>query len=72
MKMSISLPDPDVDFIDAYADEQGIDSRSAVLQRAVALLRASQLGPAYEDAWSDWSDDDAHLWDRTSGDGIAR
>lgn len=72
MKMSISLPDPDVDFIDAYADEQGIVSRSAVLQRAVALLRASQLTSAYEDAWDEWADGDSQLWDLTVSDGLVR
>ena len=44
---------------------QGFASRSAVLQRAVRLLRASELGAAYEDAWSEWTDDgDAEAWER--------
>ena len=33
--------------------------------------RASELGPAYEDAWATWSaDDDGALWDSTAGDGL--
>ncbi len=44
MKVSVSLPDEDLKFIDAYAREQG-HSRSSALQRAVAMLRAAQLGP---------------------------
>lgn len=58
MKLSVSLPDEDVAFLDAYAGAQGIASRSAVVQRAVRLLRASELGAAYEGAWSEWSSED--------------
>jgi len=72
MKVSVSLPDEDVKFLDAYARAQGVESRSAVLQRAVRLLRATELTGAYEDAWSEWaSSDDAARWDSTSGDGVA-
>ncbi len=39
----MSLSDDDVAFLDEYAEAQGIASRSAVLQRAVMLLRTSQL-----------------------------
>lgn len=73
MKVSISLPDEDVEFLDAYAEAQRISSRSAVLQKAVRLLRASELGPAYEDAWADWeASDDAALWDSTTEDGLRK
>lgn len=72
MKLSVSLPDDDVEFLDRYASTQGIESRSAVVHKAVRLLRASELGPAYEDAWSDWADsDDGELWDGAAGDGIS-
>jgi Arc/MetJ-type ribon-helix-helix transcriptional regulator len=72
MKLSVSLPDDDVAYLDAYAEAQGLGSRSAALQRAVRLLRASELGAAYEDAWSEWLDtDDADLWDAVSSDGLA-
>ncbi len=47
MKVSVSLPDDDVEFLDGYAHRQGFDSRSAVLHKAVRLLRASELGAAY-------------------------
>ncbi len=72
MKVSVSLPDEDVEFLDAYADSQGIGSRSAVVHKAVRLLRASELGPAYEQAWSDWADgNDEDLWDQATGDGLS-
>jgi len=71
MKVSVSLPDDDVHFLDSYAREQGFDSRSAVLHKAVRLLRAAQLGGDYEDAWKEWaSGDEAQLWDVVSSDGL--
>lgn len=50
MKVSVSLPDEDVEFLDDYAEAQGLSSRSAVLHKAVRLLRCLELAPAYEDA----------------------
>lgn len=72
MKLSISLPDEDVEFLDAYAEAQGIPSRSAVMHKAVRLLRASGLGAAYEAAWDEWAaSGDAAAWEATAADGIA-
>lgn len=71
MKVSVSLPDEDVEFLDEYAASQGIGSRSAAVQRAVRLLRSSELGPAYEDAWRTWADgEDADVWESVAGDGL--
>ena len=73
MKVSISLPDEDVEFLDAYTADHGMPSRSAAVHKAVRLLRASGLGAAYEDAWADWADsDESELWERTAGDGVGR
>ncbi len=71
MKVSVSLPDDDVAYLDAYAATQGLDSRSAALHKAVRLLRASELGAAYEEAWTTWAaSEDAELWDAVGTDGI--
>ena len=70
MKVSVSLPDDDVEFLDAYAHDKGLASRSAVLHRAVRLLRATGLGPVYEEAWLEWSSGDGTDWDTTTGDGL--
>lgn len=71
MKLSVSLPEEDVEFIDAYAATQGIGSRSAAVHQAIRLLRAPELGPAYEDAWVDWAErDDGDVWDAAVGDGV--
>ncbi len=70
MKVSVSLPDEDVEFLDTYAEREGIASRSAALHKAVRLLRASELGAAYEDAWSEWdAGADSALWESATGDG---
>ena len=72
MKVSVSLPEEDVEFLDAYAQSQGFASRSAVVHKAVRLLQANELGAAYEDAWESWSSDgDAAAWETTSGDGVS-
>ena len=71
MKISVSLPDEDVEFLDAYVEEQGFTSRSAVVHKAVRLLRASELGAAYEDAWDEWeTSGEAGAWDATTADGL--
>ena len=71
MKVSVSLPEDDVDFLDSYAQEQGMDSRSAVLHKAVGLLRIAQLAAAYEDAWESWTDSgDAEAWESVTADGL--
>ncbi len=44
MKISVSLPDEDVEFLDRYADAQGYASRSAVVHKAVRLLSARRTG----------------------------
>jgi hypothetical protein len=69
VKLSVSIPDEDVRFIDDYAAEHGVDTRSAVLQKAVSLLRSSELGQAYADAWAEWDEGDAALWESTIADG---
>jgi antitoxin ParD1/3/4 len=71
MKISVSIPDADVEFLDAYAQAQGLPSRSAVLHKAVRLLRGAELAPAYEDAFVSWDEsEDAAEWDMTTGDSL--
>lgn len=72
MKLSVSLPDDDVEYLDQYVTAQRLDSRSAALRKAIRLLRASELGSAYEEAWAEWDDsDDGRAWDALAGDGLA-
>lgn len=72
MKMSVSLPEEDVEFLDLYAREHEIGSRSAALQHAVGLLKAAQLGDDYAEAWHEWeSSGEADVWEPVVADGVA-
>jgi len=69
MKVSVSVPDEDVEFLDNYATTHRIPSRSAAVQRAIRLLRASELTDSYAAAFTEWSDDpDDAAWDATAAD----
>jgi Arc/MetJ-type ribon-helix-helix transcriptional regulator len=71
MKISVSLPDEDVDFLDQSTKKLGARSRSAVVQRAIRLMRAAELGPAYARAWEEWATEgESELWDVVVSDGI--
>ena len=70
MKLSVSLPEEDVAFLDAYADAHHMPSRSRAVQRAVTLLRAETLAGDYESAFDEWSDGDATVWDAAVADGL--
>ncbi|HST43287.1 MAG TPA: ribbon-helix-helix domain-containing protein [Conexibacter sp.] len=71
MKLSVSLPDDDVRFLDEYAATHSFPSRSAALQQAIRVLRLSELNDAYGAAWQEWeAGDDATVWETTTGDGL--
>lgn len=71
MKLSVSIPVEDIEFLDDYAGRHSLSSRSAAMQRAVRALRMTELGDQYEAAWDEWAaSEDAALWDTTVGDGI--
>ena len=71
MKVSVSLPNEDVEYLDSYARQQRLPSRSAALQKAVRLLRASELGAAYESAWDEWeASGEAEAWERMAHEGL--
>jgi len=72
MKVSVSLPSEDLAFLDLYVKDQGLESRSAALQKAVRLLRVAELDAAYASAWDEWESTGAAAdWDAAAGDGIA-
>jgi Arc/MetJ-type ribon-helix-helix transcriptional regulator len=71
MKLSVSLPEEDVAYIDEYAERVGAQSRSSVLRQAVALLRMSELEAEYAEAFREWHDSDDHdRWENTVSDGL--
>lgn len=70
MKLSISLPDPDLAFLDSYAQRHELPSRSAAVHRAVETLRSLELGDEYERAWNEWDAEGGHDWDAAAADGL--
>ena len=70
MKISVSIADEDVETLDAYAQAHRLPSRSASIRQAIRLLRTSDLVLDYAEAFEEWSDADAALWDTTAGDGL--
>lgn len=71
MKLSVSLPEDDVEFMDEYVARTDVTTRSAVLRVALELLRAAELEDAYSEAWDDWAESpEAAEWDVASGDGL--
>lgn len=71
MKVSVSLSEEDVAYLDDYARQRDLGSRSAALQKAVRLLRASELGAEYESAWDEWDrGEDSRAWERAASDGL--
>ncbi|MFF3097731.1 ribbon-helix-helix domain-containing protein [Streptomyces cyaneofuscatus] len=71
MKISVSLPQEDVAFVDEYAAKTDADSRSAVIHSAIELLRTAGLEAEYTEAFQEWdASEDAALWDRRVADGL--
>ncbi len=72
MKLSISLPESDVDFVDEYAAMTSAESRSAVIHAAIEMLRSARLEDEYAAAWDEWdASEDARLWESTASDGAS-
>lgn len=71
MKLSVSIPEEDVAFLDEYARVHSHRSRSAVVHRAIEMLRSEDLGDAYGEAWAEWSrSGEAAGWEPATGDGV--
>lgn len=66
IKLSISLPETQVSFIDQYQSEHDFKSRSEVIREALCMLRINQLEQAYRDASAEIDAD----FDITTADGI--
>jgi hypothetical protein len=71
MKLSVSLSEDDLMFLDEYAAETGIRTRSGVIQVAISELRRQTMIDQYAQAWEEWvGSDDAVAWESTTADGI--
>jgi Arc/MetJ-type ribon-helix-helix transcriptional regulator len=68
MKISVSLPDEDVQFL----DERAAGNRSAIIHQAIVLFRERELTTEYEMAARDWvGSEDATLWENVTDDGLS-
>lgn len=67
-KVSLSLSEEDVAFLDTEALSGRYASRSAAVQDAVRLLRESRLADAYAEAYAEGHDPE---WDTADADGLA-
>lgn len=67
-KLSISLPDDDLVFL----DELNAGSRSAAIHAAIELARSLSLADDYTAAYDEWvSSGEAEVWEAVVGDGLA-
>ena len=71
-KVSLSLSEHDLAFLDHETLDGRFPSRSAAVQEAVHLLRESRLSDAYAEAFGEWNDEgEEDVWATASADGIA-
>jgi Arc/MetJ-type ribon-helix-helix transcriptional regulator len=67
VKLSISLPDEDL----AFLDELNADSRSAAVHAAINVARSLRLADDYAAAFDEWVDSgEAEVWEPVVGDGL--
>lgn len=70
MKVSVSLPAEDLQFVDEQTENGRFDSRSAVVHAAIRLLRDRQHVDSYAAAWDEWDETDAAVWEAVVSDGV--
>ena len=67
----LPIPAEDVEFLDAYARDHRVPSRSGVVHRAIRLLRDSELSSDYAAAFAEAADDpEDEPWDNLVSDGL--
>ena len=64
MKLSISIPEEECEFLDQCVEDGLYPSRSAVVLRALRLLKNADLGAMYGEAFAEWqASAEAADWD---------
>jgi hypothetical protein len=70
-KISITLRPDLMRFLEIYQTQHALESRSAVIQQALEMLRLEALATEYREASKEWdASPDAAIWDHSSGDGL--
>ncbi|HET8896158.1 MAG TPA: ribbon-helix-helix domain-containing protein [Protaetiibacter sp.] len=67
VKVSISIPDGDLAYLDTQTLAGRYPSRSAALHDAIRMLRESELADAYAEAFAERHDDE---WETAAADGL--
>ena len=67
-KVSVSLSEADLSYLDGQTLAGRYPSRSAALQDAIRKLRESELADAYAKAFGEWHEE---AWDGAVGDGLS-
>jgi len=64
MKLSVSLPKEECKFLDKCVQDGQYPSRSAVVLRALRLLRGADLSAMYSQAFAEWENSEEGVdWD---------
>lgn len=72
MKLSVSLPNESVEFLDAQTSAGVYPSRSAALHAAVVVLRQTAMRDSYAEAWDEWEESgEDEIWQTVLADGLA-
>jgi Arc/MetJ-type ribon-helix-helix transcriptional regulator len=70
MKVSVSIPSADLEYLDAKVRAGDFLSRSAALHTAVTQMRQREHADSYAAAWDEWDGADQGVWDKTATDGL--
>ena len=71
VELTVSLTDDDIRVLDGFMARTGLPSRSAAVQRAIAMLRHPDLDEDYGRAWAEWSAaGEGDIWDSATADGL--
>lgn len=72
MKVSVSLPRDDIEFLDEETRAGRYPSRSAAMKAAVTVLRQAAITDSYAEAWDEWEQSGEDLlWESVVADGLA-
>jgi antitoxin ParD1/3/4 len=65
-KLSISIPESSLEFVERYRKKHAMKSRSHVIETAINVLRERDLVAAYRDASREYDP----AWEVTNSDGL--
>lgn len=71
MRLTVSLPESEAEFLRRYQEQHQMASRSAVVAQALKVLREASLVEQYRQADDEWHESgEARVWEATAGEGI--